>query len=343
MNYKRIIYKRGRVTQIIMNRPEVGNALSGPMFNELEDAFDRAATDVECRVIVLSGAGRSFCVGHDAIGLTSESAPIMRENIPPEELIKQYPSEKLLWKKYNEEHHYFISSMRLNKWRKIAKPTIAMVQGYAIFGGFFSAASMDIIFASEDALFLPAIGNYDVGGWDFNPRRWLEALYEHRFLTAQECYDSGFVNRVFPDRETLEKETLAYANRVADNDRLTQIRFTKLLMNHTKDLQGFNTALEDAEMFTQLQLMFEPPEEAHLFRYEGSGIARTPRALANLKAKLESEGKEVPQFIVNALERASKRNDKERWQKATQQSWREKKSRDSAEAEAKSRAEGKGK
>jgi enoyl-CoA hydratase/carnithine racemase len=263
----------------------------------------------------------------------------MRENVPPEELMQQYGSERNVWKKFNQEHHYFLSEMRLNKWRRIPKPTIAMVHSYAIYGGFFNAAAMDIVFASEDALFLPQIGCIDTGTWDFGPRKFLEIMYEHRFITARECYELGFVNRIYPNYEILERETLAYANRVADNDTLMKIRFTKLSVNHTRDLQGFHLSCEDAELFNQMSLYFEPPEEAHVIRYEGSGIGRTPRALANLKAKLESEGKEVPQKIIDALERAEKRDDKARWEKATQQSWRDKRRREAAKAEAEARAE----
>lgn len=57
-------------------------------------------------------------------------------------------------------------------------------------------------------------------------------------------------------------------------------------------------------------------------RYEGKGIARTPVALANLKAKLESEGKEVPENVRAALVRAVERDDRATWQRSLHQEWR---------------------
>ena len=49
--YKRIIYQPGRVARIILNRPQYYNAVSHPLFGELDNALDRAAADPECRVI----------------------------------------------------------------------------------------------------------------------------------------------------------------------------------------------------------------------------------------------------------------------------------------------------
>ena len=68
-------------------------------------------------------------------------------------------------------------------------------------------------------------------------------------------------------------------------------------------------------------------------------MARTPRALANLKIKLESEGKEVPKLVLEALARANARDDKAVWQKALHQEWRDKESIAKADADARKRAE----
>ncbi len=63
-------------------------------------------------------------------------------------------------------------------------------------------------------------------------------------------------------------------------------------------------------------------------------MARTPRALSNLKAKLESEGAEVPSVVLEALARASSRNDRAAWDRALQQEWRANYRRERAEADA---------
>lgn len=330
--YKRIIYQPGRVTRIILNRPRYKNAISHPLFGELENAFDRAAADVECRVIVISGAGDCFSSGDDAIGLTPESAPMLADGRTPEQLIKDYGNEKAVWHAYNDQHQYFIHDMWETKIRHILKPTIAMAHGYTFFMGFVIAVAMDLVFASEDALFL-TVGNEGV--WDCGPRKMLEVMYEHRIMTARECQEYHLVNRIYP-REKLEKETLAFAERVAENP-THHLVSAKQQVQHAMDLQGYYIWYHDAP--TYHETMYEqrgvPKEERSRQRYEGRGMARAPRAFANLKAKLESEGKEAPRIVNEVLERYMSRDDKAVWQKALSQSWRDRSSIERAQEEAK--------
>jgi enoyl-CoA hydratase len=150
MDYKSIIYQPGRVTRIILNRPKYLNAISHPMYGEIENAVDAFAADANCKVLVISGAGSCFCAGHDAFGLTPESAPMMADRRTPEELIKAYGSEREAWRHYGKQHQYFLQEMHLHKFHRVLKPTIAMVHGYCVWGGYFLAGVMDIIFASEE-------------------------------------------------------------------------------------------------------------------------------------------------------------------------------------------------
>ncbi|MFC2069878.1 enoyl-CoA hydratase-related protein [Chloroflexota bacterium] len=326
MEYQSIIYQPGPVTRIILNRPKYLNAISHPMYGEIEDAFDRFSADPECRVAVISGAGKCFSGGHDAIGLTPESAPMMADRRAPEQLMKDCGSETEVWRQYNRQHEYFLNEMHLNKFHHIPKPTIAMVHGYCIWGAYFLAGVMDIIFASEDALFLAEVGQCDPGTWDWGPRKMLEVIFEHRFLTASECHEMHMVNRVYPNFETLEKATLAYAKNVAENERLsfTSLQAIKKAVYHTKDLQGFTKACQDTWAIAPPGRRERGDDNKHGERSEGRGMARTPRALANLKEKLESEGKEVPKLVLEALARANARDDKAVWQKALHQEWRDK-------------------
>jgi enoyl-CoA hydratase len=341
--YQGIIYQPGRVTRIILNRPQYKNAISHPMYGEIENAVERFAADPACKVLVISGNGPCFSAGHDAFGLTSESAPMMADRRTPEQLIKDYGSEKEAWRHYGEQHKYFLQEMHLHKFHRVYKPTIAMVHGYCVWGGFFLAGVMDIVFATEDALFLTEVGQCDPGTWDFGPRKMMEIIYEHRFLTARECKEMHFVNRIYPDYATLEKETLAFANRVADNAELTFTSLTniKKAILHTRDIQGFTQACEDT--WTIAPPGSRPKEEEKVIKHgeraEGKGMARTPRALMNLKIKLESQGEAVPKALQDAIDRANARDDKASWQKALHQDWRDKDSVVKAEAEAKKLAE----
>lgn len=322
--YKRLIYEPGKVTRIKLNRPRYRNALSHPTLAELEHAFDRAVADKECRVIVLSGEGVCFSAGDDAFGLTPESAPMMADERTPEQLMQDHGSEGELWRQFQEEHFYLLHGQH-GRLRQVPKPTIAMVHGWCIFNAFNTAASMDLVFASEDALFMPA----GPAVWEFGPRKSLEIAYEHRFLTARECYDLGFVTRLYPDKETLERETMAFAERVAENP-FARNQNSKDTYLHIMDRMGWTEAYNDQLMLglahgggPALPVRTVAKEDQHRERYEGRGMARTPRALANLKAQLESQGQPVPQHVLDALDRATQRDDRGAWQRALTQSWRE--------------------
>lgn len=229
MDYRDIIFKPGAVARVILNRPKYHNAQPMRMVEEMDDAFRRALGDSETRVIVLSGAGPSFSAGHDLgtpEALADREARGYQQDIPSE-----YDRTREYW---------YEASMR---WRNIPLPTIAMVHGYCIYGGWIFAASMDLVFASDDALFLPSHTQYFTAPWDIGPRRAKEILYEGRFITAQEAHDFGFVSRVFAAHE-LEKNTIDYANRVAQQTRF-DLRQVKFSVNNCLDVQGF-TAFSDS-------------------------------------------------------------------------------------------------
>lgn len=229
MEYRDIIFEPGAVARVILNRPRYHNSQPPRMVEEMDDAFKRAVDAPETRVIVLSGAGPSFSAGHD-LG-TPDSIADREERGLTREPDSRYFASRTFW---------YEASMR---WRNLPIPTIAMVHGYCIYGGWIFASAMDFVFAANTALFLPSHTQYFTAPWDLGTRRAKEILYEGRFITAQEAYDYGFVNRLFaPD--DLERETLAYAHRVAENPRFG-LRQTKFSINNCQDVQGF-TAFSDS-------------------------------------------------------------------------------------------------
>ena len=130
------------------------------------------------------------------------------------------------------------------KWRNLPKPTVAMVQGYCIYGGWMIAAAMDVVFASPDARFLAGQVEYLSVPFDVGFRKAKELLFESRFIDAEEARALGFVNRVY-DEDVLEKETLAWAHRVAESG-YGSLRMAKLAVNKMQDLVGFSAAMEAA-------------------------------------------------------------------------------------------------
>lgn len=234
MEYEEIIYRPGKVARVILNRPQYLNAQSWRMREEMDHAFAQAVQDEQVGAIVLSGEGTSFSAGHD-IGT-------------PED--REYRSAR--GHAHTDRHGRFgdmreICVENSLRWRSLPKPTIAMVHGYCIFGGWMFASAMDIIFAAEDAMFLPGQVQYFSQPWDIGPRKAKEILFEHRYMTAWECYEHDFINRVIP-ADKLKEETLAYAERVADNYQNNPfgVRMMKFSINHMMDTQGFSSEIEAA-------------------------------------------------------------------------------------------------
>lgn len=230
MAYEQIIYEPGPVARIILDRPEYRNAQSRVLLEEMDAAFNEAADDRDVRVIVLSGNGTSFSAGHD-LGSPAEIAD--RE-------LRGYAEEGPA--RYDRSRRLFLDYTL--RWRNVLKPTIAMVHGYCIFGGWMIASAMDLVFASEETKLLPTNFQYFSVPWDLGVRKTKEILYENRFMTAAEAHALGFVSRVYPLAD-LERETLAYAGRVAEND-LVELEMIKLSVNDMQDGMGFTNAVNNA-------------------------------------------------------------------------------------------------
>jgi enoyl-CoA hydratase len=230
MAFQEILYGAAEgVAQITLNRPAYRNAQSYRMLDEIDQAFDLARADREVRVVVVRGAGGVFSTGHD---LGTPEGMEYRYGLGAEEGIETYDQ----FKKYNLD--------LLLKWRNFPKPTIAMVEGYCIYAGWMLAAAMDVVFAAEDAEFLGGFVEYNSIPWDIGVRRAKELCFESRFIRAEEAARYGVVNRVYPKAD-LERETLAYARRVAENAPET-LRMAKIQMNKAQDHQGFTNAVEDS-------------------------------------------------------------------------------------------------
>ena len=209
------------------------NAQGYELLAQVDQAFDLAQADQAIRVVIVRGAGGVFSAGHDL-------SPGQQRGDDPLERYNEF-------KKYNLD--------LLLKWRDFPKPTIAMVDGYCIYAGWMLAAVMDLVFASDQAQFLGGFVEYNSIPWDLGFRKAKEICFESRFMTAAECQAAGFVSRVFA-AEDLERETRAFARRVAENHPFT-LRMTKLQINKAQDAQGFRSLLEDS-LGDYVAMMFMP-------------------------------------------------------------------------------------
>lgn len=221
----RVLYEtkfEGRLAVLTMNRARYRNPLSSQMMAALDEAFAEAEQDPEVRVIMLRGDGPTFSGGHD---LGSPDALATRAERENEAMAQRYPRTRGM----DVDPHL--------RWRNIPKPTIAVVQGACIYAGWMLASAMDVIFAADDAQFLPTNFAYFAVPWDIGARRAKYLMFDNRFLSAHEALEWGFVQEVHPPAE-LEDAAMAYASRVAQQDPF-QLRMMKHSIHQMQEIQGF--------------------------------------------------------------------------------------------------------
>jgi len=231
----------GTIARITLNRPETRNAQNRIMLVALDAAFLRAEEDDQVRVVILAGAGPTFSSGHDFMWdwrPENNDHPTYRGNggtrLKMESLMLQ------------EWHYYFQNTLR---WRNLRKITVAQVQG-----GVYSAALMlmwacDLVVAAEGTRFADMVGNrfgvcgveYFAHPWELGPRKTKELMLTGDSIDADEAYELGMVNKVFPAHE-LEARTLELARRIAKVPTMAAL-LVKEAVNQTVDIQGFHNSL----------------------------------------------------------------------------------------------------
>jgi 2-(1,2-epoxy-1,2-dihydrophenyl)acetyl-CoA isomerase len=173
------IARDGAVLTITLNRPDVLNAFNGAMHKALGAAL-KEARDAEVRAVVLTGAGRGFCVGQD---LTE---------------FREAPGD--IGERLRSTYHPNVLAIRA-----LDKPVIAAVNGAAAGAGMSVACACDLRIASDAAVFIPAFVNIglvpDSGGTYFVTRllgyaRAFEWLCTGRRLSAAEAHAWGIVSEV---------------------------------------------------------------------------------------------------------------------------------------------------
>ncbi len=173
------------VATLTLNRPAQFNALNGEMLKELQRALDALATDAHVRVVVLAGAGRAFCPGHDLKEMLAHST---REYIG--ELFRQCCEVMLAI-------------------RRLPQPVVALVQGIATAAGCQLVAACDLAVASEDARFATSGINFGLFcatpgvpvSRNISQKRAFEMLMTGAFIDAPTALAWGLLNRVAPPAE----------------------------------------------------------------------------------------------------------------------------------------------
>jgi enoyl-CoA hydratase/carnithine racemase len=214
---------------VTLNRPDKLNAITEPMKFAIIDTFALADKDPCTSVVILRGAGRSFCAGHDISGDDDEGDGSWR-------------TDAMKW------HQHLTGSVRSEMAPfEISKPVIASVQGHVLGGGCQLAMFCDLIIAAENAVFAePEVRFSNTGPafimpWIAGFRRAREFIYFGDTINAATALSYGLVNRVVPNDE-LAAATLAYAKRLSliAPEALTR---TKLALKRGLEATGFRQAL----------------------------------------------------------------------------------------------------
>ena len=222
--------REGAVLTITLNRPDVLNAFNAEMHRGLGAAL-KEARGSDIRAIVLTGAGRGFCVGQD---LTE---------------FREAPGD--IGNRLRENYHPNVLAIRA-----LEKPVIAAVNGAAAGAGLSFACACDLRIAADSAAFIPAFINIglvpDSGGTYFvsrllGPARAFEWLASGRKLTAAEAHAWGLVSEVV-EQDALSAHAAEVAARFAAMP-TRGVGMTKRLLDH-----ALNATLdEQLEREAQLQ------------------------------------------------------------------------------------------
>ena len=186
MEFNTLLYEnKDGVTTITLNRPDRFNAFNNEMNYELQDALKAVKRDDNCRVVVLTGAGKAFCSGQDLKDIAGE---------------KRNLSESL-YKRYNP----IIKAMR-----ELEKPIICKQNGVAAGAGCSLALACDFVVADEKASLIEVFVNVglvlDSGSSYFLPRvigsnRAFELATMGSKVSSTQAVSWGMINRAVPTEE----------------------------------------------------------------------------------------------------------------------------------------------
>jgi enoyl-CoA hydratase len=228
--------RNGAILLLTLNRPEKSNSLHPDLVQELSTALKAAEADSTLNVVVLTGAGRSFCAGLD-LGL----------------LVAWTIGEKLAYLETVTEVFHRV-------WR-LPQPVIAAVGGACIAGGFDLAAFCDIRLAAEEAIFGQAEINIGLTQIihplykSIGLARAKELAMTGQNISAAEAYRIGLVNHVYPRAELLA-EAMALAEMLAAKPRYALFETKRL----TRDLIDLDTASALSEIRQSFRRCFEADE-----------------------------------------------------------------------------------
>lgn len=241
-----IVTKKDGVATVVLNRPEVRNAISTKMLTELRELWDAFRYDDEVRCVVLTGAGESFCTGIDRAEAMSEenNAAMARGDLPG------YPTAWM----YDDPGRDLGP-----KSRDLWKPVIAAVNGMACGGAFYMLGEVEFIIAADDATFFDPHVTYGMTA-AFEP---IQMMYKmpfgevmrmslmgvHERISAERAHQVGLVSEIVP-RDDLVARAQEVAQIIADSPPLV-VQGTMRALWSALDTSR-SQAIDMANLFTRI-------------------------------------------------------------------------------------------
>jgi naphthoate synthase len=238
-DFEDITYEKADgIAKIAINRPDVRNAFRPQTLAELRDAFNRARDDLDVGSIIFTGAGtEAFCSGGDQ-RIRGDDGYIGDDEVA------QHGVGRL-----------DVGDLHVQI-RRLPKPVVAMVAGYAVGGGHILHLVCDLTIAGENARFGqtgPRVGSFD-GGFgasllarNVGVKKAKEVWFLLRLYSAEEALQMGLVNAVVPV-DDLERETVAWCREMNALSPLA-LRLLKASFNADEDgLAGLQQLSHDATL-----------------------------------------------------------------------------------------------
>jgi naphthoate synthase len=234
------------IAKVTIDRPDVRNAFRPRTLIEVSDALERAREDTSVGVVVLAGAGPlAFCSGGDQ-RVRGDSGYLAEDEAGRAGVGR-----------------FHVTDLQVQM-RRLPKPVVAMVAGYAIGGGHVLQVVCDLTIAADNARFGqtgPMVGSFD-GGFGASvltelvgPKKAKEIWFLCRQYGADDALRMGLINTVVP-LEQLEQETVAWCRRMLEMSPFA-LRLLKASFNAAEDgLAGIQQLAHDAN------LLFYGSEEA---------------------------------------------------------------------------------
>jgi enoyl-CoA hydratase len=255
----------GRAAHVTLNRPEANNALSMQLRAELVHALRTAESDPEVSVVVIDGAGPSFCAGYDLkepYGSRAERAAR-----------GDWVTDKDLG--WTDQFNRSCIADWMTLW-DLLKPVVAIVHGNCLGGGTEVMSMADIVFAADDARIgyppMRAMSTPDVPvlPWKMSMARAKYLQLTGNSVTGAEAAQWGWIAKSFPAAELVEK---AWGEvRAISSIDAGLLAANKQQVNQAFELMGMRTHLAQAWSFHHLSGQVRPNARAFFDKAQADGL-----------------------------------------------------------------------